>query len=152
MFALCLVHAVCSPNLCAHRVSVDPGRKGRKGSVSAWFQWWDVVWVPGSSWGWLGPELTETSVWQTRQCRVCCKGGPHCNKLIIIIMLCPQHGVKLLGTLLECTDGSSRELFPGPAWVVRLHRWCVLRSTGLSLCESGGQAKPRVACPGSCSS
>jgi hypothetical protein len=66
MFALCLVHAVCSPNLCAHRVSVDPGRKGRKGSVSAWFQWWDVVWVPGSSWGWLGPELTETSVWQTR--------------------------------------------------------------------------------------
>jgi hypothetical protein len=32
-----------------HVYIVTNGQVRDKGSVSAWFQWWDVVWVPGSS-------------------------------------------------------------------------------------------------------
>jgi hypothetical protein len=50
-------------NLCGHRVSVDPCRKkAERAAVLAWSLWWDVVWVPGSTWGWLGLEQTDPLV------------------------------------------------------------------------------------------
>jgi hypothetical protein len=100
MFALCMLSAYPTCQVgsmvtgvhqsCAHKVSVDPG-KTRPAVVCL------VIFIgrglgPGSSWGWLGPELTgtllvglQTTCLQARLMPACSTGGPHHDNYIITI-------------------------------------------------------------------
>jgi hypothetical protein len=67
LFALCMlcVYPACVLKGCLFAPSIKRPRRQR---FSAW------VWFPRSSWGWLGPRSTETSVCKLRRFRLVARG------------------------------------------------------------------------------